>query len=152
MKKWENFGDINFLAYGGCLVRQAYTDEEIADNPKLASFYEVFYLYPNPDGNYNENYACLCRVDIDDTRKDRKKAYDLLYAIGCEEKIDCLDEIAPEIWAKEIVETSNGQESLSCESFKTSYAYRFEDYIISDHEVEEWIKDLKIVEDLPDLI
>ena len=29
--KWENLGDVNFLAYGGCLVKNHWTDEELAE-------------------------------------------------------------------------------------------------------------------------
>ena len=62
--RWENCGDINFIKYGGCLVRE--TDYE--------ECYEVMYL-KTPIYDYNGDYDCPmivvhCFVDLSDWLKE----------------------------------------------------------------------------------
>lgn len=60
---WKNFGNANYLAYGGCLVRKHFTEE-----PEVQELvFDVFYLSPNRGGNNNVNFAVLCCIDLTDS-------------------------------------------------------------------------------------
>lgn len=41
---WINLGDVNFLTYGGCMVRPHWSEEELKEHPELSTMYDVFYL------------------------------------------------------------------------------------------------------------
>lgn len=147
--KWENLGDVNFLAYGGCLVKNHWTDEELAEveNPELLKHtYDVFYLNPEYGNNGNENFATLCCIDLTDDFLDWDG---MLYCLGQDERIgmkfqDFLNEttISPKLLAKEMVEYM-GVEQFSPITFKNSqYPSCAEDYLISDKDLEKWLQDL----------
>ena len=60
---WKNFGNANYLAYGGCLVRKHFNEEPEAQEP----VFDVFYLSPNYGGDNNVNFAVLCCIDLTDS-------------------------------------------------------------------------------------
>lgn len=60
---WKNFGNANYLAYGGCLVRKHFNEEPEVQEP----VFDVFYLSPNYGGYNNVNFAVLCCIDLTDS-------------------------------------------------------------------------------------
>lgn len=57
---WKNFGNANYLAYGGCLVRKHFTEE-----PEVQELvFDVFYLSLNRGENNNVNFAVLCCISL----------------------------------------------------------------------------------------
>lgn len=145
---WENFGDINFLTYGGCLVKRHWTDEELAkiENPELLKYtYDVFYLNTEY-GDDNQNFAALCCIDLTDDFLDWNG---MLYCIGQDERIgmklqDFLKEtnISPKLLAKEMVEYM-GVDEFSPITFKNpQYPSCIEDYLVSNKDLKKWIQDL----------
>lgn len=62
---WINFGDSNFMEYGGYLVKPHWTKRELMDYPDLASQYDVFWcqLSEEKEGVY---LAAICTIDLDD--------------------------------------------------------------------------------------
>ena len=53
--EWVNMGDINFLAYGGCLVKPHFSEEELKDHESLENTFDVFYLNTEFGENGDEN-------------------------------------------------------------------------------------------------
>lgn len=152
MCKWKNLGDINFLAYGGCLVKPHFTKEELLEcednGENLKYVYDVFYL----NTEYGEadnlmNYAALCCVDLTDTWIDYNG---LMEYIGEDERVgssleDLLKDISPELLAKEVVEyegVSNCNPVVVKNGFVNNYPYSWEDFIISDEDLISWLKEL----------
>lgn len=143
---WENFGDVNFLEYGGCLVKEHWTEEELASikNPEnMKHCYDVFYL----NAECGEDiYAALCCVDLTDEWLDWNGMF---YTTGQEEKIgmslkDLMEEstISPKFWAKEMVEYM-GIQNFCPISFKNAqYPEGYDEFILSKDELIEWLHGL----------
>lgn len=144
MKKWTNYGDVNYLSYGGCLVRQSEQDEDV---------YQVFYLLtPNdigeseyiPEEEAEDTYiAALCDVDVSDYTATEKQRMEILYPSGME---DCVSKepfevMSPEMWAKEIVEVM-GFGNFSPIAWKVDYPNDFKDYLIRYDDLKNWLKNL----------
>lgn len=147
-KIWENHGDINFLAYGGCMVKNHWTEEELAETeyPELLRHtYDVFYLNTEYGDDGDLNFAALCTIDLTDDFLDWNGMF---YYIGQDERIgmtfqDLLDEttISPKLLAKEMVEYM-GVDEFSPRTFSCQYPSSPKDYIISDEDLEKWLTDL----------
>lgn len=147
MKIWENLGDVNFFAYGGCLVSKHFDDSEIENNPELGMVFDVFYLNPEYGENGDENFAAMCIVDLTDNWLD----FDgMLYTCGLEEHSgktlqELLKDLSPELLAKEMVEYHGVQEFspyVAKDSFVNNYPSSKEDFIITDEELNNWLKDM----------
>lgn len=82
--EWVNMGDINFLAYGGCLVKPHFSEEELKDHESLENTFDVFYLNTEFGENGDENFAALCYVDLDDSWLPWA---DMLKYIGLDEEV-----------------------------------------------------------------
>lgn len=82
--EWINMGDINFLAYGGCLVKPHFSEEELKDHESLENTFDVFYLNTEFGENGDENFAALCYVDLDDSWLPWA---DMLKCIGLDEEV-----------------------------------------------------------------
>lgn len=85
---WENYGDINFLEFGGSLVRPSFSKERTLEDSDLKYCFDVFILdTPFDLGEGNDVYRARYFSCIDVTEFEDCKT-DLLYAIGLEEFID----------------------------------------------------------------
>lgn len=118
--EWVNMGDINFLAYGGCLVKPHFSEEELKDHESLENTFDVFYLNTEFGENGDENFAALCYVDLDDSWLPWA---DMLKCIGLDEEVglsveELVKKHSPMLLAKELVEYA-GVQNFSPEVVKT---------------------------------
>lgn len=141
-KAWKNFGDVNFLEYGGCLVRPSYSSEEIAKYPGLKSCFDVLNVDPEA-GEEGQIFVELHSVDIDDYVKDPDKRLEVLTAIGlegCDEK-QVKQMLPDDQFAKEIV-------CCGLADYVTHYNQPYgaasgsEGCFITRKDLEDWIRDL----------
>jgi hypothetical protein len=141
-QKWENLGDVNFLAYGGSLVRPHWSKEELKKYPDLDSEYDVFNLITEAGDNGDKLSARLFCVDIDDVICDADNKKEILTLIGLEDKVDLPSEqiMSPENWAMEMVE--DGIMTSDPTTFKTQYPGSWEDTYISMKNLKSWLKSL----------
>lgn len=141
MNEWKNYGDVNFLQYGGCLVKPAYNDISRREHPALASIYDVFYLNTEAGDSGEDLFAALCSVDISDTWIKKEN---VLEAIGLEEtKSKSIKEIMSEdVFAKECVEYY-GVENFSPAAYHVGeYPSAYQDYILTREELKTWLEEL----------
>lgn len=141
-EKWKNYGDIDYLTYGGCMVKPHWAEEELKEHPELSTMYDVFYLNTEAGENGNELLAALCTVDISDSWINKEE---ILYAIGLEEhKNKPIEEIlTPEQYAKEVVEYY-GVGNFGAHSYTHNYPVTWDDYILTEKELLQWMNDLGI--------
>jgi hypothetical protein len=149
-EKWINLGDLNFFAYGGCLVKPHQTEEgsNIDDNFKYV--YDVFYLNTEAGDSGDKNFAALCVIDLQDSWLEEKYdemldfcGYDEYKGKNLNELIDA--GISPEVLAKEMVEylgVGNFSPIVVKEDTILQYPNSYEDFLISDKELNEWLKEL----------
>lgn len=145
-KAWKNFGDVNFLEYGGCLVRPSYSSEEITKHPGLKSCFDVLNVDPEA-GEEGQVFAELHSVDVDDYANDPDKRLEVLTAIGLEGYDD--DQIkqmlSDDQFAKEIV-------CCGLADYVTHYnqphgaASGSEGRFITRKDLEDWIRNLGAAE------
>lgn len=152
MTKWENLGDINFLSYGGCLVKPHFSEKELSElengGENLKLIFDVFYLNPEyGEKDDLKNYAALCCIDLTDSWID----YDgMLQFIGEDHRIgssleDLLKELSPQLLAKEIVEYEG---VVNCNPIVVKngrliqYPISWTDFIISNEDLINWLKDI----------
>lgn len=145
-KVWKNFGDVNFLEYGGCLVRPSYSSEEIAKYPGLKSCFDVLNVDPEV-GEEGQVFAELHSVDVDDYANDPDKRLEVLTAIGLEGYDD--DQIkqmlSDDQFAKEIV-------CCGLADYVTHYNQPYgaasgsEGCFITRNDLEDWIRNLGAAE------
>lgn len=145
--EWINMGDINFLAYGGCLVKPHFSEEELKDHESLENTFDVFYLNTEFGENGDENFAALCYVDLDDSWLPWA---DMLKCIGLDEEVglpveELVKKHSPMLLAKELVEYA-GVQNFSPEVVKNDtynrYPYSAEDFTVSDADIVKWLRDL----------
>lgn len=145
--EWTNMGDINFLAYGGCLVKPHFSEEELKDHESLENTFDVFYLNTEFGENGDENFAALCYVDLDDSWLPWA---DMLKYIGLDEEVglpveELVKKHSPMLLAKELVEYT-GVQNFSPEVVKDDtcnrYPYSAEDFTVSDDDLVKWLHDL----------
>ena len=66
-RKWINYGDVNFLEHGGCLVAPSYSEDEIKENPALSDVFNVFKVITDAGDDENAPiYAALYNIYISD--------------------------------------------------------------------------------------
>lgn len=135
--EWKNYGDINYQTNGGCLVRRSFTDDRLKKYPSLSSCYDVFFCNTEAGDHGDKIFAALCQVDIKDSWIDKD---DILVAIGLEDMSGRpLEEILePEQWAKEMV-GYYGVQNFGGRSFKSEYPDSFEEYLVTQEELHEWL-------------
>ena len=143
---WKNFGDVNFLEYGGCLVRPSYSSEEITKHPGLKSCFDVLNVDPEA-GEEGQIFAELHSVDVDDCANDPDKRLEVLTAIGLEGYDD--DQIkqmlSDDQFAKEIV-------CCGLADYVTHYNQPYgaasgsEGCFITRKDLEDWIRNLGAAE------
>lgn len=140
---WENYGDINYLEYGGCLVRNHFSDEElqsIKDPKTIENTFDVFYLNKVDD----KYIAALYCVDTDDIGIDEINQIAATFGTSDEIKFKTREEILKdyplEKLAVEYVETMGMQ--LQAVSYHSMYPSTVNDLILTENELIEWMKDL----------
>lgn len=142
MSKWMNMGDINYLAYGGCLVKPHFDENESIEG--TAYIYDVFYLNTEYGENGDQNFAALCYVDLTDSWLHWD---DMLRACGYDGHIglsfaDLIKKLSPEIMAKEIVEyegVNNFSPVVVKEDKVIQYPADWTDFIVSDSDLKAWL-------------
>lgn len=145
-KAWKNFGDVNFLEYGGCLVRPSYSTEEITKYPGLKSCFDVLNVDPEA-GEEGQIFAELHSVDVDDYTDNPYKLAEILTAIGLEGyDDDQIKQMLPDNqMAKEIV-------CCGMADYVTHYDQPYgtasgsEGCFITRKDLENWIRDLGAAE------
>ena len=123
--EWINMGDINFLAYGGCLVKPHFSEEELKDHESLENTFDVF----------DDSWLPWA---------------DMLKCIGLDEEVglsveELVKKHSPMLLAKELVEYA-GVQNFSPEVVKNDtcnmYPYSAEDFTVSDEDLVKWLRDL----------
>lgn len=129
--KWNNFGDVNYVEYGGCLVRPHWAPHELIDYPSLASQYDVFWSCPSEEteGVY---FAALCMVDLEDYE------YDAIFQKDHDN----------EAFAARIVE-QYGAISLGGRAYKAEYPFTLSEAELSYSELCRWLQQLEGDEFIP---
>ena len=137
MRKWENYGDVNFLTYGGSLIRPAWDEKVLADHPALKNQYEVLILTRNPDDECTvlAGIKQIDTGDYEDRREEISKIYgltsdedDLLFAVSCAEYIG----LEPGL------DTACGQRGMYSSA---------DDFIMDEDGVAEWLKEMEVPEE-----
>lgn len=140
---WLNYGDINFLKYGGCLVRPYCSKKELEEYPNLASYYDVFSLNTEAGENGDQLSAAVFSVDIEDVVNDPDLKRELLKYIGLESaaNLPANKIMEAERWAVEIVEAGMTDDSRS---YTTDYPESWEDYILTKEQLIQWLVSLDV--------
>ncbi len=140
-KKWENYGDVNFDTYGGCLVRPHWSEDEMKDYPDLKNQYDVFYLIPKTETGEDYHLASMYCVDTDEFIKSEKKDQ-LLHFVGLEDLVDKdpYEIMSPEVWAKEIVEA---HETDPVSTYKAQYPGQNEDFQLTDNQLVDYMNQIE---------
>lgn len=139
-QKWKNFGDINYIAYGGCLVRKHWDEETLKEHPEWNTEFDVFQLITEAGDKGNQLAATFHCIDVKDYEKEKK---DILFYIGLEDKVDLpMEEImSMEMWAKEIVEYGDGTQPSS---YISDYPESWEDCFLTEEELRDWLEKLGV--------
>lgn len=141
--EWTNMGDINFLAYGGCLVKPHFSEEELKDHESLENTFDVFYL----NRSLERTVTRTLQLFLDDSWLPWA---DMLKYIGLDEEVglpveELVKKHSPMLLAKELVEYT-GVQNFSPEVVKDDtcnrYPYSAEDFTVSDDDLVKWLHDL----------
>lgn len=140
-EKWINYGDYDFLTFGGCLVRPHYNAEKLKKHPEYQNTYDVFSLNTEAGENGDQMFAAIYVVDVMEC-EDWKQ--DILLAIGQEDKrLLSMEKIMPmSQWAKEIVDYGGIVKPLANYSGRDSD--NWEDFIISEENLKNWLRELGV--------
>lgn len=125
MNKWKILECEDILQEGGAAVKR--TDPE-----RNSDRYDVLLVNMLPDSKCHSAYAVLCTVDVSDY-------YDEIEEISGGEKL-------PEYFAVDIVEYY-GIASFNPRAFQTSKPEEYEDFAVSEDELEDWLSELGITEE-----
>lgn len=138
---WKNFGNANYLAYGGCLVRKHFNEEPEAQEP----VFDVFYLSPNYGGDNNVNFAVLCCIDLTDSWLPWEKIFK---CCGFDEDVklpvaELVKKYDPMLLAKNMVLYA-GFSKFSPSVFKNDVTYNMhpsdiKDFLVSNNVVMKWL-------------
>lgn len=141
---WKNFGSVNFLAYGGCLVRRHFT--EMPEAQELV--FDMFYLSPKYGGDNNVNFAVLCCIDLTVSWLPWKKMFtrcgdDKDAGVPVTELVKKYD---PMLLAKNMVlyaGFSNFSPSV-CKNglYNNMHPSNVEDFLVSNDDVVKWLHSL----------
>lgn len=147
MKTWTNMGDLNFFAYGGCLVKPHFSEEERQKDETLRNTYDVFYLNPEFGESGNQNFAGLGVVDLNDEWLNYPEIMECCgydeYAYSSFQEI--YDALGPELLAKEVVEyhgIANFSPVVRKRDELLLYPSATEDYIVTDEELNDWLREI----------
>ncbi len=151
--KWINLGDLNYFAYGGCLVQPRYTMQSCEEYPSCANMYNVFRLTTEVGENGDELDARLYCIDLDDVTQEQID--EILEICGWDEKKgisrdELIKEWSPETLAKEIVECLNGGYNDNFETYNSRYPGTWQDCIITEKDLVTWMNALGMSEFIPD--
>lgn len=137
---WETFGNVNFLSYGGCIVRRCYVNKFKTHE----NVFDVFYLSPKfgeKGGNY---FAAFCCIDLTTSWLPWEK---MLKCCGIDEDVNLsINELVkkydPMFLAKSMV-MYVGIASFSPNVYKKAVLNRhprdIEDFTVSNEDVIEWL-------------
>lgn len=141
---WKNFGNANYLAYGGCLVRKHFNEEPEVQEP----VFDVFYLSPNYGGNNNVNFAVLCCIDLTDSWLPWEKIFK---CCGFDEDAklpvaELVKKYDPMLLAKNMILYA-GFSKFSPSVFKNDVTYNMhpsdiKDFLVSNNVVMKWLHSL----------
>lgn len=141
---WKNFGNANYLAYGGCLVRKHFNEEPEVQEP----VFDVFYLSPNYGGDNNVNFAVLCCIDLTDSWLPWEKIFK---CCGFDEDAklpvaELVKKYDPMLLAKNMVLYA-GFSKFSPSVFKNDVTYNMhpsdiKDFLVSNDDVMKWLHSL----------
>lgn len=135
---WKNLGDVNFLTYGGCLVRRSHTDEELKRYPSLSTLYTVIQLMPSDD-HEDMVFVGICEVDIEDYTEDTGV---LSYAdISGKILEEILEKESAEQFAADII-SYYGIGNLAGQSASMMYPASPEDWLCSREHAKEWLESM----------
>ena len=124
---WENYGDINYISYGGTLVKPSFSPEEILEDPNLKYYYDIFCLdtpFDLGEGDKVYRARLFSTINICDYEQYKE---DLLFAIGQEDKmnipwLELFDN--PKLLAAEIAK---------CNFIDNAIVYHSQSYYIQNH-------------------
>ena len=144
-EKWINYGDYDFLAFGGCLVRPHYNAEKLKKHPDGKNTYDVFSLNTEAGEDNNQMSAAIYVVDVSDFECWKQ---DILLAIGQEDKrLLSMEKIMPmSQWAKEIVDYGGIVEPLA--NYSGTNSDYWDDFIISEEDLKNWLRELGAEKDI----
>lgn len=141
---WKNFGNANYLVYGGCLVRKHFNEEPEAQEP----VFDVFYLSPNYGGDNNVNFAVLCCIDLTGSWLPWEKIFK---CCGFDEDAklpvaELIKKYDPMLLAKNMVLYA-GFSKFSPSVFKNDVTYNMhpsdiKDFLVSNNVVMKWLHSL----------
>ena len=135
MSSWKNYGDVNFLSEGGCMVRHAWSEEERQQYPSLEDEYDVLMLVPSFEEE-DMVYAALKVVCIGDCDTE-----------GLTSVFGTLPEDPMLLAAYNAVYT--GFEPGIDRAYRQRGMYSTnEDMLISSEEARAWLKELEVPEEL----
>lgn len=146
-RKWENLGDINFVAYGGCLVKSHQTGEGSNVDEAFKYCFDVFYLNPEFGENGDENFAGLGTIDLTDNWLDfdgmlEVTGYDEYKGKSLEELLEIM---SPELLAKEMVEyhgIQNFSPIVCKKDVVLQYPCDANDFIVTLEELNDWLHNI----------
>lgn len=140
---WESFGDVNFLTYGGCLVRRCFANKSKTHE----NVFDVFYLSSKFGEKGGNNFAALCCIDLAESWLPWEK---MLKYYGFNENIDLpvaelVKKYDPMFLAKSMVRYV-GIASFSPSVFKNgtynTHPRNVEDFTVSNEDVIKWLHTL----------
>lgn len=143
-EKWINYGDYDFLAFGGCLVRPHYNAEKLKKHPDGKNTYDVFSLNTEAGEDNKQMSAAIYVVDVSDFECWKQ---DILFAIGQEDKSQLsMEKIMPmSQWAKEIVEYGVAEPPID---YFGTHSNDWENFIISEIDLKKWLHELGAEKDI----
>lgn len=127
MNKWKILGCNNILQEGGTIVTHTYPEEKLHEADDT---YDVLTINMLSRTRQNIIYAVLCTVDVSEYR-------DEMYEISGGEKL-------PEYFAADIIDYY-GMADFRPRAYRTDSPTEYEDFIVSENELEEWITELGVV-------
>ncbi len=150
MEQWENLGDVNYFEYGGCLVRRHWEKDEV-NQKAYENTFDVFRLDVEGGNRYARKYL----IDFDDITEEDLES--VLKICGYEDYLgkpreEIISGISPQILAREVVECLNGGHCDSFEAYNTNYPSSWEDLLVSEGDLAEWLGALGAKEFVPDYL
>lgn len=157
MEKWKNYGDINFVAYGGCLVRPHFTIEELKNEENAEENrqknLDVLCLMPGDEDNIYYGYISNIDFRYDVSQEDLAEmciicGYDEFAQMPIEEMLEngmTYNKIAVEL-AQTIDRFRTG---LTYKS-RISVADTMESMQMTYEELCEWLRDVGAEEYIPE--
>ena len=122
MSDWKNYGDVNFVEYGGTLVRKAFDETQTQRYPQLDTIYDVFHMYREGSAIY----AFMGSVDVTDFNPH---------------ELDINRQEDAELLAVRVVDEI-GFGGCNAFSLHSQYPTMPLDLIIEEEELTKWLSDI----------